>query len=345
MDALGKKEKIFRTLKRGKTGYIPVIPSATSFALSRSPYGIGECRKDSKKYTQAIVDCRRKFGYDALWSGVFQGVTALMGSGLIDKHGHTSLSGDGTIQNSEDIRILKPFCVEDCKQLHFIRENIRNLKMEEPDEPIFTVMDNPSMVAAALMDGENYYYHMVMNPNFIHELTEIVFEPLKQCVEMLIEAGTDIIWLPLPTIGGTCISRKFYQEFCMPYNRRFNELILNKGAYLIMHTCGNWNDRFDLAATEGAHALHIAEADLKALKQDIGTTTALMGQIPSASTMVMGSAEEVYQAAIQECLKGAEGGGFILSPDCGMPGKTPDENVRALIRAARDAEIALAGNC
>ncbi|MDD4570938.1 MAG: uroporphyrinogen decarboxylase family protein [Clostridia bacterium] len=344
MSELSKREKIFLTLSRKQTGYIPVIPSATSFAIANSPYG-AECRKDSQKFAEAMVSARRYFGYDALWAGLFQGVTSCMGQGLEDKNGKISQSGDGTIQKPEDLKKLRPFNIEECVQLHFIKENIRLLKQEEPEEPIIAIMDNPSMVASALMDGGNYYYHLVHNPAFVHELTEMIFEPLTLCAQEIIAAGADILWLPLPTIGGTCISRQHYQEFCMPYNKRFNQKIIQAGGKLIIHTCGNWNDRFDLVTTEGAHCLHIAEADLGMLKKTYGNTTALMGQIPSVFTMMLADPKQVFAQSLADCLAAAEGGGFILSPDCGMPGKTPAENIKAMVAAAKEAERILAGKC
>lgn len=345
MGELTKREKVFMTLNRKKTGYIPFIPSATTFALQRSVYSAAECRKDPVKFTEAMVTARREFGYDGLWAGLFQGVTSSMGQGLIDKHGKKSTTGDATVHEPADLAKLRPFTPADCEPLQIILETIALLKKTETDEPVLVIMDNPSMVAAALMDGANYYYNLINNPSFVHDLTEMVFEPLVKCAEIIIKAGADILWLPLPTIGGTCISRQHYAEFCLPYNRRFNEIITNKGAHLIVHTCGNWNDRFDLATAEGAHCLHVAEADLRQLKEDYGHQTAFMGQVPSVSTLMLGTPEQIFQEGIRECLLAAEGGGFILSADCGMPAQTPAANVHALVAAAREAEKLLSGNC
>ncbi|MGI6553623.1 MAG: uroporphyrinogen decarboxylase family protein [Bacillota bacterium] len=345
MKELTKREKIINTLEGKKTGYIPVIPSATTFALARSPHSPEDCKKDSRKFADAMVSARKEFNYDGLWAGLFQGVTSFLGGGLIDKHGKKSVSGNGTVRQPEDMKKLRPFHVDLCEALHHIMENIALLKKLEPAEPVLVIVDNPSMVAAALMDEENYYFNLIKNPAFIRDLTELVFDPLLLCVKKIIEAGADIIWLPLPSIGGTCISRQHYETFCMPYNKRFNEAIIAQGAHLIVHTCGNWNDRFDLVTTEGAHCLHVSQADLGELKKNYGKKVALMGQVPSISVMMLGDADLVLKTGIQDCLQGAENGGFILSADCGLPGKTPEENIRALVRAAREAEQLLSGKC
>lgn len=345
MKQMSKIRTILDVIERKKTGVIPVIPVATRFAVSRSQYSSAECESDPQKYAEAIVESRRRLGYDGLWVDVFQGITSVMGKGLIDKHGRESITGQSTIQEPEDLPNIKPFSIDMCEQLHMRIETIRALKKAEPDEPIFAIIDNPCMAAADLMDGANYYYHMLTTPRFVHEMTEIVFEPLQKCTEMMIEAGADVIFLPLPTVGGTCISRKHYEEFCTGYNKRFNDFILSKGVHLIVHTCGNWNDRFDLVVSEGAHCLHIAETILKDAKEDIGGSVSLMGQAPCVPVMMNGDPETVYNECLSECLIGAVGGGFILSADCGLPPNTPDENIKAMIQAAKDAEKQLAGKC
>lgn len=344
MTELNKREKILQTLERKPTGYIPVIPPVNGFAVANSSYGT-ECHNDSRKFVEAMISAKCTFGFDALWAGVFKGVTAFIGQGLTDKHGKISVSGDGTIQQPEDLKKIRPFNIEECPQINFVCDNIRLLKQARPEDPIIAVMDNPSMVAAALMDSANYFHSLIHEPFFVHELTEMVFKPLVQCASRMIAAGADILWLPLATIGGNCISKEHYQEFCMPYNKCFNQKIIKAGAHLILHTCGNWNDRFDLVTTEGAQCLHVAETNLSELKKKYGNTTAFMGQIPSVFTMLMAEPGQVFEECLNCCLDAAEGGGFILSPDCAMPAKTPAENIKAMVRAAREAEIVMAGKC
>lgn len=345
MTELTKKDKVLQTLERKKTGYIPVIPPVNGFAAANSPYGTDECQKDSGKFAEAMISAKNTYNFDALWAGVFKGVTGFFGQGLIDKNGKISVSGEGTIRQPEDLKQIRPFNIDECPRINFICENIRIMKQKNPGDPVIAAMDNPSMTAAALMDSANYYNCLIHEPVFVHELTEIVFDPLVQCALRIIAAGADILWLPLATIGGNCISREHYQEFCIPYNKRFNEKIKKAGAHLVLHTCGNWNDRFDLVVTEGAHCLHVAEADLGKLKKNYGQDIAIMGQIPSVFTMLMAEPEQIFKESFNECLIAAEGGGFILSPDCAMPAKTPAENIKAMVSAAREAEIILNGKC
>lgn len=338
-------EKVKKTLQLEKTGYIPVIPTASAFVANQCSYSPKEYAQNPEVFALANVEVRKKFGYDANAVGCFQGVVEEMGKGLIDKSGKVSVNGERTVLKEKDIEKLHAYNIDECESLRIMMEKVRFLKQMDPDCPVMAIADNPSMSAAAMMDGANFYVSLIKNKKFVREVTEILMEPIAQSVARLVEAGCDIVWLPMPTLGGTCMSKKHYVELCLPYNKQFIGKIRKTGAKIILHTCGNWNDRFDVASKEGADALHVSEADLETLKKEYGKKIALMGQVPAAFTMLMKSAEEVYQESLQQCLTAAEGGGFILSADCGLPGNTPPENMRAMIRAAREAERILGDRC
>lgn len=345
MRKLTVTEKVRKTLQLEKTGYIPVIPTAAAFVANQCNYSREEYASNPEAFALANREVRMKFGYDAHAVGCFQGVVEEMGKGLLDRSGKISVNGERTVLERKDIQKLHTYNIDECKSLSKMVERVHFLKQVDPDYPVMAIADNPSMSAAALMDGANFYLSLIKDKNFVCEVTELLMEPIAQSVVRLVEAGCDIVWLPMPTIGGTCMSKKHYVESCFPYNKQFIEKIKKTGAKIILHTCGNWNDRFDVASEEGADALHVSETDLADLKKTYGKKIALMGQVPAAFTMLMKSAEEVYEESLQQCLMAAEGGGFILSADCGLPGETPPENVHAMVRAARKAERIFGDKC
>mgnify|MGYP002230492334 CR=1 FL=1 len=51
---------------------------------------------------------------------------------------------------------------------------------------------------------------------------------------------------PMPNFGGYCISRKSYEKCISQSNIRANKRIKDYGASIVIHTCGLYDDRFDL---------------------------------------------------------------------------------------------------
>ena len=111
----------------------------------------------------------------------------------------------------------------------------------------------------------------------------------------------------------------------------------------MIHTCGPYDDRFDLVLKESGDAWHISDTQTKKVKDEYGDQVSLMENIPCVSVLMEGTPEEVYKYAYQECMDGARDGRFILSGDCDVSPMTPDENVMAAVRAAKDAEKVLFG--
>ncbi len=345
MATIFNTDQILRVIRREKIGHIPVMGSMFGFMYAQSSFTPGECEKEPEKFAAAYVEFQKKFEISGFFIGNFQAVVKSFGQGLIDQFGRVSVSGDGTVHNREDLQKLHPFDIDDCPQLDLFAARIRRLKDLAPDSPRIVIINNPVSSAFYLLGGQNCYVKMRREPDFVREATALFVDPIARCVERLVAAGADIIWLPLAPFSRTCISRQCYEDICHESNREFNQIIKKHGRPLIVHTCGNWNDRFDLAVAEGPDALHVAEADLGRLKREHGRQVALMGQIPAVFTMFDKRADDVYAEALEQCRLGAEGGGYILAPDCGLPLKTPPENVHALVRAARDAEAELAGRC
>lgn len=339
--AMNKKEQILSLLDGASVDYIPVIPLAAPFAIRRSGMNPGLAYSQPELFADALIRSRQDLGYDGLWVGGFGGVVSAMGKNLIDKFGAHSTTGECVIHRPADLDKLNPFDVQRDLKLDGLRKTIQLIRQREPEEPILTVVSNPASSAALLMDVANFYINLIQDPEFVRAVIAAVTGPILDTVRALVDVGVDIIWAPAPVLGGSAISRKHYEQICMESCINFSQKVRQLGARLIIHTCGNWNDRFDLVMEDKAHCLHVSECDLARFCRQYGDQTAVMGQIPSSPIMLMGTPEQVYEAAYADCMTAGGRGRFILSPDCGMPPHVPDENVRAMVRGARDAQKAL----
>lgn len=212
------------------------------------------------------------------------------------------------------------------------------MREEEPDEPIYVIVHTPSSVAFTLMGAKPAFKAMVKNQDLYKELERVVEDAVVESCNKLIDYGVDFLWFPMPNFGGYCISRKSYETCISESNIRANKRIKEHGSNIIIHTCGLYDDRFDLVLKESGDAWHISDTKTKKVKEEYGEYVALMGNIPCCSILMEGTEQKVYDYALQECLDGGYDGRFILSGDCDLSPLTPDENIVAAVRAAKDAE-------
>lgn len=339
---MGKKEKILRTLDGEYTGYIPVIPVSNLFAAKQSKKSMGEIMSDPVCYAKVMIDCRKKFGYDGLWAMGSGGVTEALGKGLKDKFRKISKNGESVILNREALKHLNQVKVSEDINFDGIKRAIALMKEEDPEEPIFAIISSPASTAAVMMDVGNFYINTVKDPGFVKEVIRRITEPIVEYIYLLAKIGVDVIWNPMPTLSGTCISRQIYEDICRGSNLYFNRKVKECGVRLVAHACGKWDDRMDLLVQEGIDGIHVSECDFPEVCRKYGGKVCMMGDIPSVPVMLLGTEEQVYQTALKQCMTAVQYGSFILSPDCGMPPDVPPQNVQSMCRAARDVANQLA---
>jgi uroporphyrinogen-III decarboxylase len=124
-----------------------------------------------------------------------------------------------------------------------------------------------------------------------------------------------------------------YQEFVEPYQAPVIAAIRVAGASPFLHVCGNSSHIIDRLAASGAACVEIdGPTDLARAITAFAGRVAIRGNVPT-HLIQRGTPEDVARHATK-CLRIARGARFILSPGCGVPRGTPQENIRALVRAA-----------
>jgi uroporphyrinogen-III decarboxylase len=212
------------------------------------------------------------------------------------------------------------------------------MRKEEPDEPIYVITSPPTGLAFTLLGAKFGFKSMVKNPELFKAVADYMEDAALTVAKILVDAGVDFLWYPMPNFGGYCISRKAYERCISESNIKFFNQLKAMGGKFVIHTCGLYDDRFDLVLKESANAWHISDTKTKEVKEKYGTQVSLMGNIPCCSVLMEGSTEDVYQYTYQDCLDAAKDGRFILSGDCDVAPPTPDENIIAAVKAAKDAE-------
>jgi uroporphyrinogen-III decarboxylase len=131
------------------------------------------------------------------------------------------------------------------------------------------------------------------------------------------------------------VSEHHYQDLIHPHLRRiFDEF---EGLIRVYHNdtpCPHLLESLAEANFDVFNFSH--KLDIAEVKTKMGHRVALMGNVPPLDVGVRGTPAEVAQSA-RECLvKGAPGGGMILSFGGGISPGTPPENIDALLEMARD---------
>ncbi len=157
------------------------------------------------------------------------------------------------------------------------------------------------------------------------QIAEINIEDSKQAII----SGTDIIAIGDPSATSDILSPQFFKDVMIPVYRHMARKI---GCPIVLHICGNTTAYLPYIAETEFDMLSVdAQVDISFAKQIVGDKIAIGGGIPTINVLLLGTPQKVKEAAIDAVKKGVD----MLMPSCGIPPRSPLENVRAMSEVAK----------
>ena len=196
-----------------------------------------------------------------------------------------------------------------------------------------------------LFGMEEYLTKMMLSPDVVQAATDRVcgfyYEANRR---FYAEAGDEIDALFFGNDFGTqrdlLLSTERFDEFVMPWFRRFTEQAHAAGRQVILHSCGSVFRVIDRLIAGGVECLHPLQAlahDMNAelLARTYGGRIAFLGGVDTQRLLVSGTPAEVRDEVRR--LKRILGPHFIVSPshEALLP-NVPPQNVAAMAEAAHE---------
>lgn len=206
---------------------------------------------------------------------------------------------------------------------------------------LFWLMRGTFVRSWRLLGMENYMINLRADPDFLHRVARMVEAYNLQQLDMLAEAGLDVLVVE-DDIAGTAhplIAPRHFAEFVEPYNRSLVERAHALGLKVVRHSDGNlWALMETLLASgyDGLNPLEPqADMGLKKVKEYCGDRICLLGNIDCQSLLPDGTPQQVDEAVRRAIEDAAGGGGYILCDSNSLhPGVNP-ENCIAMFEATR----------
>lgn len=284
-----------------------------------------------------IIYCQKLFGHDLVIVEGIHAESEAMGTKLEYYEDSPPSPVIPAVQDyAKDMPKLKVMNPWKDGKLPLILEQVRRLKeVFDGRVPIAGYVQGVFRHTCILRGAEEAYKDLIRKPDELSELMDIATDSLIVWAAALVEAGADIIYISDPTSSGDVISRKNFKEFVFPFLRRQVRATKRMGVPVILHICGDTNDRIDLMADTGVDAISIeAKVDLAYAKKLVGNKVCIIGNV-SPLTFLEGTARQVEEETKKCISKAAEGGGYILAPGCVVPPDSPIKNLWAYINTGK----------
>jgi uroporphyrinogen decarboxylase len=218
-------------------------------------------------------------------------------------------------------------------------EALRLIAAALDDEAPFIQTIFSPLATMSRITGSTKYVQRLMreNPNELLAALEPIAGTLAAYSKASLEAGAAGIFFATVEWGSAdVISIEDYNRFARPFDLKVLEAV--KGApFNVLHVCRTNNHLSQLLDYSHIAAFHWAahQQGNPSLSEIAGKTDrAVMGGVSQEDTLTSGPPRGVTQEA-RAAIEETKGLRFLLAPGCSIDPKTPEANLRALVKAAR----------
>ncbi len=204
--------------------------------------------------------------------------------------------------------------------------------------PVLAYVPAPFTTAQQLVDQEAFLLGLLTEPERVKTLLAYATRSVTRFCRAIIGAGG----LPIlvdPLASGSVISAEHYREFALPSEAEVIRYLHRYDLDVVLHICGDTRATIGMMAETGADLLSIDRIEVTEAIAGAGTACRIIGNYDTSAILLSDPATVAQEVvtmveAGQNCLKG-----FVAATGCEVPVETPPHNVRAFVRAAKEAGV------
>jgi uroporphyrinogen decarboxylase len=208
----------------------------------------------------------------------------------------------------------------------------------DDEVPFMQTIFSPLASMSRITGSTKYVQRLIKeNPDELLTALQPIAETLAAYSKASLDDGAAGIFFATVEWGSAdVISIDDYNRFARPFDLKV--LAAVKGApFNVLHVCRTNNHLSQLLDYPGIAAFHWAvhqQGNPSLSEIAAKTDRAVMGGVSQEETMTSGAPQGVLREA-REAINQTNGVRFLLAPGCSIDPKTPEANLRALVKAAR----------
>jgi len=333
-------ERIKCTLAGQPVDCLAAQPMVMMFAAKHAGMAYIDYTKDGRKMAESQLKVTRDFDIDCLLtcSDPAREVIDIAGDGSVEW-----FEDQGPAINEEraallDMNRLKTFQVPDPLGGRMY-DRILGIELMHREigghRSIVGWIEGPLALAQELRGLNHVMMDFLENPGFVDDLLDFSADVAIPYARAQIAAGADTIGMS--DAAASLIGPAHYRRFVQPRQMRVLSAIKAAHPEVItrLHMCGLTDPLFEAMAELPADIFELDfPVDLKLARSQLGPNRVISGNVSTVSTLLTGSPESVYEEA-RRC-HGISGAHHIVNSGCEVSPMTSPENLRALIRYARE---------
>lgn len=330
-------ERLIASGRGEKLDCVPVAPGIGHYAAIKAKQPMTKVAYDPELMAEVVIRSINRHMHDSCSPITDYGLgTESMGSRSVVRDWEQTYVDNFAIQSEADLAKLSlPDPLKDgrmpvvigCEQI--LVEKVGSLV------GVNGGLSGPLSFAANLRGPQPLLLDMMINPKMVHQLLEISMEAVFSFGEaQVVHGGVKTINIYEPVAA--MISNPMVEEFSFHYLEQIILRLKSLGALILLHICDDTTRLLNCMVEIGADILSLdVQVDLAKAKEIVGDRASISGNV-ATNHLVLSTPEQIYEEACNCIRKAALGGRFTLSSSCEVPFDTPEENIDAMVKAARE---------
>lgn len=209
-----------------------------------------------------------------------------------------------------------------------------------PDVFIHAEVFSPFTHFMELFGYEQALIGLVKDPGKARALLDRLADASITWALAQVRHGVDALLISSAFASSPFASRKMYQEFVVPYERRVTQAVRTEGCPVYTHTCGRIADRLDLMELTGPQGIDtldpppLGNCDLAIAKRDFDQRMFFKGNMNSVALLDYQTPQQVIAEASEKIRIGKPGAGYILSTACSVAPRVEPWKLELLVPLA-----------
>ncbi|MDW8343244.1 MAG: uroporphyrinogen decarboxylase family protein [Verrucomicrobiae bacterium] len=334
-------ERVRNTIAGKPVDHLAAQPMLMMYAARYVGVPYAELTRDGRKLAEGQLRMQRDFDLDVLLtcSDPAREVVDIAGEGSV-----VWLPDQGPVIDEEraaltDKNRLREFKIPDPFGGGRMHDRIKAIEImrREVGDAVSVVgwVEGPLALGQELRGLNRIMMDFVDDPGFVHDLLDFTAAVAMCYADAQIAAGADTIGMS--DAAASMMGPVYYREFLFPRQLRVLQHIKSKHPHIMtrLHMCGQTQPLIPQMRELPADIYELDfPVDLAQARADLGEARVISGNVSTVTTLVSGTPEEVYAEAAR-CHR-LSGRYHIVNSGCEVSPLTPPENLRALVRYAKE---------
>jgi len=335
-------QRIAAALRGEQPDTMPIMLHNFMMAAREAGISIEQYRSDPRQIARSFIESIERYRYDGILVDVDTATLAGAVGVPVDFPEDTPARCCGPLLRTlEAVVDLAPVDIRNYPGVQVWLEAVRLLKQYFRDQ--IYIRGNcdqcPFSLAGLMRSLDEWMMDLTdeRNSEMAHRLLEYCTGVTAQFIRLMAETGAHMLSNGDSPAGPDMISPRMYRAFALPYEKRIAALAHDLGLPYVLHICGNTNRILEDMVSTGADGLELDHrTDARRAHQVLKDRASFLGNVDPNAVLALGTPQLVEEKTRELLGIFADTPRFILNAGCAIPATTPSENLKAMIRAARE---------